>query len=33
MKRSKGGWFLGYLTIADFFIYETAFYISGLFPE
>lgn len=28
----KNGWYLGYLTVADFFIYETTFYMSGLFP-
>jgi len=32
-QSSHGGWFLGYLTIADFFIYETTFYIQGLFPN
>lgn len=28
----KNGWYLGYLSVADFFIYETAFYMDGLFP-
>lgn len=26
-------WYLGYLSVADFFIYETTFYMSGLFPD
>jgi hypothetical protein len=29
----KNSWYLGYLTVADFFIYETAFYMEGLFPN
>ncbi len=25
-------WLLGYLTIADFFAYESFFYINGIYP-
>lgn len=33
LQKTEGNWFLGYLSIADFFIYETAFYMEGIFKE